>query len=810
MRTARHRRGRARVARAAAGFLALLLAWGMAVPGIAAAENLPADDRGINGVPVEGEPSPEGPDPDVSDDLPDESTSTESPTGGSAEALGQTDSNVSDFQALESKESGSRAPNDGAPPGSGSEEATGPPAAPDPETPRGLLVAVIDTGCDASLCERAVSVVGGSPDDTSGHGTSVAQMVLGQNPDARILSIKALDDEGRGSAEAVCAALREAIDGGADIINMSFSTYAPEGQPAIEALVEEALGKGIAVVAAAGNDGGDASQFCPAQVDGAITVGAADLEGEPLPSSNAGEAVDVWITASSTSYAAAIVSGRLSLMGAPSAASWLDALIAYGDVWLICTSPVESGGELGDFAAAFTHAVITSRVHISHIGDSKWMTTNENYPIATPNATLTTTSYGAHPQNNLWSQIENIAFKVTLNNAASGGITYRVYYRTKGYDSWRSNGTYSPTTTGAGLSVEGLEAKLTGTLASCYDLFYKVYTSAQTETDQTVVITGANTQYVHKWYQASNGGYAGTKSKSVAIEAYRMWLVPKSYTHTVQVRYQNADGTYGGWSNARSGSYAYGSAVPAWSRAADGTYNAGSMAAYTAGYTAETRQVSISRTSYYLDVNGMLDGQADGGCGSMGTFDFNVNGSNVANDVADYYQTSLAGSTWSITDIKAKPGYTYEGAAEGATSGTLGTASAQAARLSFHTNTYTVSFDGNGADGGTMDGQSMSCHSSSTLHTCAFERAGYSFTGWNTEPDGSGASFEDGEPVTNLTLQDKATVTLYAQWKQNLYLPATGSKTLTNSILSFFLYTAPAILVTKRTNRKPKRLSRKP
>ena len=106
-----------------------------------------------------------------------------------------------------------------------------------------------------------------------------------------------------------------------------------------------------------------------------------------------------------------------------------------------------------------------------------------------------------------------------------------------------------------------------------------------------------------------------------------------------------------------------------------------------------------------------------------------------------------------------------------------------------------------------MDGQPMSCHASSTLHTCTFERAGYSFTGWNTEPDGSGASFEDGEPVTNLTLQDKATVTLYAQWKQNLHLPATGSKTLTNSILSFFLYTVPAILVTKRTNRKSKGLS---
>ena len=58
MRTARHRRGRSRVARAAAGFLALLLAWSMAIPGIAAAEGLPADDEGMNGAPVEGESPP--------------------------------------------------------------------------------------------------------------------------------------------------------------------------------------------------------------------------------------------------------------------------------------------------------------------------------------------------------------------------------------------------------------------------------------------------------------------------------------------------------------------------------------------------------------------------------------------------------------------------------------------------------------------------------------------------------------------------------------------------------------------------------
>ena len=762
----------------------------MAAPGLAVAEGLPADEEAGKGALVEtksisgdyvsdaddgqSEPSAEG-------------AQAGEPESAGEESTGQPSPEPATPKVATTGEAGNGAPDEGASPEAGNKE----PAEPGPEEPRSPLVAVIDTGCDASLCERAVSVIGGSPDDTSGHGISVVQMVLGQNPDARILSIKALDDEGRGSAEAICAALREAIDSGADIINMSFSTYAPERCPAIEELVEEALGRGIAVIAAAGNEGADAQRYCPAQIDGAITVGALGPDGEPLESSNAGAVVDAWIAASSTSYAAAIASGRLSISGR--GAGWFESLLAYGDVSTIETVPAQSAeGMAGAFAAAFSHAVLSLTTHYAYDG----------------NRSSSGTSVQTSPT--VGDRNAQAIYLTISGGGTTGGITYRADPFGPDFLAWVSNGAQAGTT-GEGRPLQRVQIKLTGNYAKAYSVQYRYY---RINYDPGIegydyVRLGPDPGWTN-W--ASDGGDPpglGTVT-SRWMTSLAVKLVARSYTHTVQVRYQNANGTYGGWSNARSGSYAYGSTVPAWSRAADGTYNAGSIAAYTAGFEATTKQVSITRKSYYLDVNGRLDGQANGGCASMGTFDFNVNGSNVANDVADYYQTSLAGSTWSITDVKAKPGYTYDGVAEGATSGTLGTANAQTARLAFHTNTYTVSFDGNGADGGTMDGQPMSCHSSSTLHTCAFERAGYSFTGWNTEPDGSGASFEDGEPVTNLTLQDKATVTLYAQWKQNLHLPATGSKTLTNSILSFFLYTVPAILVTKRTNRKPKRLSRKP
>ncbi len=52
-----------------------------------------------------------------------------------------------------------------------------------------------------------------------------------------------------------------------------------------------------------------------------------------------------------------------------------------------------------------------------------------------------------------------------------------------------------------------------------------------------------------------------------------------------------------------------------------------------------------------------------------------------------------------------------------------------------------------------------------------YTRRGYVFTGWNTEPDGSGTPYEDCQEILNLSVYDwneepeRGTVTLYAQWE---------------------------------------------
>ena len=76
--------------------------------------------------------------------------------------------------------------------------------------------------------------------------------------------------------------------------------------------------------------------------------------------------------------------------------------------------------------------------------------------------------------------------------------------------------------------------------------------------------------------------------------------------------------------------------------------------------------------SFYLDVNGILNGAASGGLLDYGTCDVYINGSRVADDVNDYYTAWPSGTTYEIRDIRPTAQHTYSGS--GSYSGTIGTA----------------------------------------------------------------------------------------------------------------------------------------
>ena len=81
-------------------------------------------------------------------------------------------------------------------------------------------------------------------------------------------------------------------------------------------------------------------------------------------------------------------------------------------------------------------------------------------------------------------------------------------------------------------------------------------------------------------------------------------------------------------------------------------------------------------------------------------------------------------------------------------------------------NGYTVVFDKNNGTG-EMSDQEFTYDAEQALTENAFTRTGYAFAGWNTAADGSGTSYADKVPVTNLATT--GSVTLYAQWTANTY-----------------------------------------
>lgn len=78
---------------------------------------------------------------------------------------------------------------------------------------------------------------------------------------------------------------------------------------------------------------------------------------------------------------------------------------------------------------------------------------------------------------------------------------------------------------------------------------------------------------------------------------------------------------------------------------------------------------------------------------------------------------------------------------------------------------YTITYEGNGATGGSTPSSNHTYDKPQTLTPNGFHKDGYYFDSWNTKPDGTGNSYQDEEEVKNLTSKDGDTVTLHAQWK---------------------------------------------
>ena len=179
----------------------------------------------------------------------------------------------------------------------------------------GTVIAVVDSGMPSNgNVTNRVSVINGGTEvgDDNGHGTKTMDAILSVNPDAKILSIKALDANGHGDAASIYAGIEYAKNSGAKIIVLPLYAYSVGENAALSTVINEAIAKGITVVGAAGNDGANVKYYVPGNIDAAYIVGAANKNGEKIASSNYGSTVDYNVIAESTSEASAKFAGFLS------------------------------------------------------------------------------------------------------------------------------------------------------------------------------------------------------------------------------------------------------------------------------------------------------------------------------------------------------------------------------------------------------------------------------------------------------------------------------------------------------------------
>ncbi len=166
----------------------------------------------------------------------------------------------------------------------------------------GITVAVIDSGVNEHIALKGnitrIELTELSEGSSQlGHGTAVASIISGDHPltqgvapDSDILSIRITDETGSSNSFTLAEAIFQAVDAGADIINISMGS---EGNSTmVEEAVLYAKEQGTVIVAAAGNNGLNQISF-PAGYESVISVGAVEQGGKHLDFSNSGPTLDI-------------------------------------------------------------------------------------------------------------------------------------------------------------------------------------------------------------------------------------------------------------------------------------------------------------------------------------------------------------------------------------------------------------------------------------------------------------------------------------------------------------------------------------
>jgi subtilisin family serine protease len=187
---------------------------------------------------------------------------------------------------------------------------------------------IVQQSSAAILDQSSAAILDGGPYSAFGHGTMTTGLVHLVAPKAKILPLKAFTSNGTGYLSNIVAALYYAVQHQANVVNMSFDVSTPSS--ALSQAVSYASGKGIVLVAAAGNESTSAPVYPAALSSNVIGVASTTDWDSRSSFSNYGNS-DVWIaapgeyiistfpggtyaSASGTSFSSPMVAGTAALL----------------------------------------------------------------------------------------------------------------------------------------------------------------------------------------------------------------------------------------------------------------------------------------------------------------------------------------------------------------------------------------------------------------------------------------------------------------------------------------------------------------
>ncbi|GHV26629.1 hypothetical protein FACS1894176_07610 [Bacteroidia bacterium] len=404
---------------------------------------------------------------------------------------------------------------------------------------------------------------------------------------------------------------------------------------------------------------------------------------------------------------------------------------------------------------------------------------------------LTTTYNGTYP---LYAKWTPIIYSVSLNNQNGMGGTSVI---SATYDASMPSGNSAPTRTG--YTFGGYYTGTNGTGTQYYDASMYSVRKWDIASDYTILYA----KWTAKQYTVTLNNPSGTGGTSAVTTTYDASMpsatAPTRTGYTFGGYYTGTNGTgtqyydasmysVRNWDiNTNTTLFAYWIGNDHTITTAENGGNTVADLTYTVNPSSQTKILTTpTYTAYTVSYNANGHGTAPTSQTSTKPFSgwsITANSSPAssvssntltvpANAYGNITVTAQWGNFQSITlPTPAVTGYTFGGWYSEAACTNLvangGTSYTPSANRTLYAkwtaNTYTITYNGNGNTSGSTALSSHTYDMAKTLTANGFSKTDYTFMGWATSASGS-VSYSNGQSVSNLTVTQGATVTLYAKW----------------------------------------------